>query len=96
MTVLGIKVVVLSNFGRLDGGESVLCCVHSGGYDLQGAENMVSLPSRGAVIAGNGGSGKAKLADGKDEDEMGEKRIRERVGRLYLWFHVSFVGKGHC
>jgi hypothetical protein len=91
MTVLGIKVVLLPNLGGLDGGESVLCCVHSVGYDLQGAENMVSLPSRGTFIAGNGGFGKAKLADGKNEDEMDEKRIRERVGRL--WFHVSFVGK---
>ena len=57
MTVLGIKVVFLPNLGRLDRGESVLCCVYSVGYDIQGAENMVGLPSRGTVIAGNGNSG---------------------------------------
>ena len=48
---------------------------------------MAGLPSRGTIIVGDGGSGKAGLVDGKDEDEMGEKRIRERVMRL--WFHVS-------
>jgi hypothetical protein len=93
MTVLDIK-VVLPILGSLDEGESVLCCVHSVGYGLQGAENIVGLPSRGTIIAGNGGSGKAGLEDGKDEDEMGEKRTRERV-----WFHVRFGGQngdGHC
>jgi hypothetical protein len=95
MTVLGIK-VALPILGRLDEGERILCCVHSIGYGLQGAENIVGLPSRGTIIAGNGGSGKIELVDGKDEDEMGEKRIRERSVRL--WFHVCFwwvKGDGH-
>jgi len=95
-TILGIK-VVLPILRSLDEGESVLCCVHSVGYGLQGTENIIGLPSRGTIIVGNGGSGKAELVDGKDEDEMGEKRIRERVARL--WMHVRFGGQngdGHC
>lgn len=96
MTVLGIN-VVLPVLGSPDEGESVLSCVHSVGYGLQGAENTVGLPIRGTIIAGNGGSGKAELVIGKDEDKMGEKRTRECVVRL--WFHVRFGGKrrdGHC
>jgi len=96
MTVLDIK-VVLPILGSLDEGECVLSCVHSVRYGLQGAENIVGLPSRGTIIAGYGGPGKAELVDGKDEGEMGEKRTRERVARL--WFHVRFGGQkgdGHC
>jgi len=86
MMVLGIK-VVLPILGSLDGGESVLCYVHSVRYCLQGVENMVGLPSGGTIIAGNGASGKADLVDGKDEDEMSEKRVAERV--VCSWFHVT-------
>ena len=52
------------------------------GHGLQGAENMIGLPSRWAIIAGNGGWRRAKLVDGKDKDEVSEKRIRERIDCL--------------
>lgn len=81
MMFLGIR-CVLPIAGSLDGCDSVLCGVHSMGHGLQGAENMVGLPSRWAIIAGYGGWRRAKLVDGKDEDEVGEKRIRERRDRL--------------
>jgi hypothetical protein len=83
MTVPGIK-AVLPNFGSLDGGESVFCRVHPVRHCVQGAENMVGLPCRETIKAGNGGSGKADLVDGKDVDEMSEKGIAR------LWFHGGY------
>lgn len=79
---------VTRSSGTIRGGEvsrvqdSVLCGVHSMGHGLQGAENMIGLPSRWAIIARNGGWRRAKLVDGKDKDEMSEKRIRERIDCL--------------
>ena len=74
--------VVLPILGGLDGGESVFCRVHPVRDCVEGAENVVRLPCRGTIIEGKGGSGKTELVDGKDVDEMSEKRMS-------VWFHVK-------
>jgi hypothetical protein len=45
-------------------------------YGLQGAENVVGLPSRWTFVAGNESGKGAELVDGKDEYDVSKKRIR--------------------
>ena len=78
---------VLPILGSLDASKSVLCGVHSASHGLQGAENVVGLPSRGTIVAGNGSWKRAELVDGEDEDEVSKKRIREGIVRLSV--HVG-------
>jgi hypothetical protein len=82
---------VLPILGSLDASKSVLCGVHSASHGLQGAENVVGLPSRGTIVAGNGSWKRAELVDGEDEDEVSKKRIREGIVRLSV--HVG-IGEG--
>ena len=87
---LGIR-PVLPIFGSLDAGESVLCGVHSASHGLQGAKDIVGLPSSGTIVAGNGSWKRPELIDGEDKDEVSKKGIRKGVVGLSV--HVD-VGEG--